>query len=93
LAVVQVVVGTAMPTATDQDQAVRVAVQPHRVTVVVLQITDIETFQLTEHRDRDSQVVQEYDLINKVKTYMLPEVAVEQADRVHVHQIMPMTEK
>jgi hypothetical protein len=93
LAVVQVVVGTAMPTATDQDQAVRVAVQPHRVTVVVLQITDIETFQQLEHRDKDSQVVRAYDSTNKVRIYTLPEAGVEQADQVHVHQIIAMTEK
>jgi hypothetical protein len=82
-----------MLTVTDLDQAEVAAVLLHQATAVELQIIDIETFQLTEHRDRDSQVVQEYDLINKVKTYMLPEVAVEQADQVHVHQIMPMTEK
>jgi hypothetical protein len=72
------------------DQA---AAQLHQVMAAVLQITDIETFQQLEHLGKDSQAVQAYDSTNKVKIYTLPEVAVEQADQVHVHQIIAMTEK
>jgi hypothetical protein len=93
LAVVLAVHGTVMPTATDQFLAGQVVEQLRQVTVAELGITDIETSQLTEHQDRDSQVVREYDLINKVKTYTLPEVAVEQADPACVQATMPMTEK
>jgi hypothetical protein len=89
----QVGAGTVMPTATDQDQVEVAAVQPHQATEAALQIIDIETFQLTEHRDRDSQAGQAYVLINKVRIYTLPEAVGVLADRVHVHQIMPMTEK
>jgi hypothetical protein len=93
LAEAQAVAGTAMLTVTDQDLAAQEAVQLHQVMAAELQIIDIETSQQTEHRDRDSRVVQEYVLTNRVKTYMLPEVAAEQADREHVHQITVMTEK
>jgi hypothetical protein len=82
-----------MLTVTDLDQAEVAAEQPHQVTVAELQITDIETSQQPEHLVRDSQAGQAYVLINKVRIYTLPEVAVEQADQVHVHRITAMTEK
>jgi hypothetical protein len=93
LAAVLADAGTAMLTVMDLAQADQAAAPLHQVMAAALQIIDIETFQLTEHQDRDSQAVQEYDLINKVKIYMLPEAVVEQVVQVHVHQTIAMTEK
>jgi hypothetical protein len=93
LVVVQAEPGTAMPTATVQYQADQAVVQPHQAMAAALQITDIETFPQTELLVRDSQAVQAYDSTNKVRIYTLPEAGVEQADQVHVHQIIAMTEK
>jgi hypothetical protein len=91
--VVQAEPGTAMPTATVQYQADQAVVQPHQAMAAALQITDIETFQQLEHRDKDSQAVQAYDSTNKVRIYTLLVVVAELVDQVHVHQIIAMTEK
>jgi energy-coupling factor transporter transmembrane protein EcfT len=91
--VVQAEPGTAMPTATVQYQADQAVVQPHQAMAAALQITDIETFQQTEHRDKDSQAVRVYDSTNKVRIYTLLAVVAELVDQVHVHQIIAMTEK
>jgi hypothetical protein len=68
----------------------QVAARQPLVMVAGLQIIDIEIFQQMVLWDKDSQADQEYDLINKAKTYTLPEAEVEQVVAVSADLIMLM---
>ena len=62
----------------------------HQVTVAVLVIIDIETFQLLVHSVKDFQAARAYVLISRVKIYTQQAVAAALVVRADADQITPM---